>query len=95
MILGKVTGNIWSTRKNEKLRGFKFMIVEKLNPDETPLDEFLIAADSGTGAGIGDKVLVTTGSSARLAVDLDVPIDAMIVGVIDSGAETTRESEGK
>ncbi|MFV0555797.1 MAG: EutN/CcmL family microcompartment protein [Lactovum sp.] len=92
MILGKVTGNIWSTRKNEKLRGFKFMIVERLNSKEQPLNDFLIAADSGTGAGIGDKVLVTTGSSARLAVEEEVPIDAMIVGVIDVEEENSKES---
>ncbi|MDR2976690.1 MAG: EutN/CcmL family microcompartment protein [Streptococcaceae bacterium] len=85
MILGRVTGNIWSTRKNEKLTGLKFMIVERLTPEKTPMNDFLIAADSGTGAGIGDNVLVVTGSSARLAANPEVPIDAMIVGVVDAG----------
>lgn len=86
MILGQVTGNIWSTRKDEKLNGYKFMIVEKLTSDHIKTGRTLIAADNAS-AGIGDTVLVTTGSSARLSLGVEVPIDAVIVGVVDQKEE--------
>jgi ethanolamine utilization protein EutN len=86
MLLGKVTGNLWSTRKDEKLNGWKFMMVEILDQNEKK-QGFLIAADNA-GAGVGDKVLVSQGSAARISAEnLDVPIDAMIVGVVDATEE--------
>lgn len=79
MIIGKVIGSVWSTRKADNLGGLKFMIVE-LN-DKTSL----VACD-GVGVGIGDKVLITCGSSARKLMDLeDAPVDAAIIGIIDEG----------
>lgn len=84
MLLGRVTGSLWSTRKDEKLNGLKFMLVEVWNTmDEAP-QGYLVAADNA-GAGIGDMVLVTQGHAARISAEnLDLPIDAMIVGVVDS-----------
>lgn len=82
MLLGKVTGSVWSTRKDEKLRGLKFMVVDILHHEQ--VSHSLIAADN-VGAGIGDLVLITQGSAARVSAEnLDVPIDAMIIGIIDS-----------
>lgn len=82
MILAKVIGSIVSTVKNEKLVGYKFMIVETIENGRQTGRE-LIAVD-GVGAGIGEKVLITTGSPARLALDRqDAPVDAVIVGIID------------
>lgn len=79
MIIGKVIGNVWATRKADNLSGLKFMIVELKNGTS------LVASD-GVGAGIGDKVLITRGSSARKAMNLeDAPIDAAIIGIIDEG----------
>ncbi len=83
MIIGKVVGNVWATRKDEALKGFKLLVVK-------PLDEYsqidlpsLVATDI-IGAGIGDKVLVVKGSSASRAVNKErLPIDATIVGIID------------
>lgn len=82
MILAKIKGSIVSTVKNEKLVGYKFMIVETIeNGRETGKE--LIAVD-GVGAGIGEKVLIATGSTARLALDrADAPADAVIVGIVD------------
>lgn len=81
MIAGKVIDNIWSTRKASSLVGLKFMLVEVLGGIDA--GRIIIAADT-IGAGIGERVLVCTGSSARkmLAQD-DAPIDAVIVGIID------------
>lgn len=83
MIIGKVTGSIVSTRKNEKLTGSKFMIVE---PVESKLEK-LVAVDD-IGAGIGEYVLVAVGSAARIGCGAEEsPIDAAIVGIIDEGKE--------
>lgn len=82
MILGKVYGSIVSTSKNEKLIGYKFMLVQYIENDKL-VDKYLVAVD-GVGAGIGEKVLVCTGSGARLALDRsDAPVDAAIVGIVD------------
>jgi len=82
MLKGIVIGNIVSTRKQESLVGSKFMEVQLMkNGDLT--DEYVIAIDS-VGAGIGETVLITTGSSARLALrNTSAPADAVIVGIVD------------
>ena len=82
MFVGKVVGSIVSTRKNEKLIGSKFMIVESVMNGKK---ETLVAVDN-VGAGIGEIVLVATGSAARIGCKLsDAPVDAAIVGIVDSG----------
>ena len=84
MIIGKVIGSVVSTRKNEKLVGSKFMIVE--TTAETGDFKRIVAVDN-VGAGIGETVLVATGSAARIGCDQNTaPIDAAIVGIIDSGS---------
>lgn len=81
MIAAKVIDNIWATRKADSLIGMKFMLVEVLGG--TDAGRCIIAADS-ISAGIGDRVLVCCGSSARKMLERDdVPIDAVIVGIID------------
>lgn len=83
MIIGKVVGTVISTRKNADLVGSKFMIVEPIEKMNTGSSERIVAVDN-IGAGIRDIVLVTTGSSARLACgNPDSPIDACIVGIVD------------
>ena len=86
MIIGKVIGSVVSTRKNEKLVGSKFMIVEPIYKEKG--DAKNIVAVDNIGAGIGEFVLVVTGSAARMIADTEkTPIDAAIVGIIDSGEE--------
>lgn len=81
MIAAKVIDNIWATRKADSLRGLKFMLVEVLGGIDA--GRLMIAADT-IGAGIGERVLICTGSSARKMLDRDdVPIDAVIIGIID------------
>ncbi|HHU31870.1 MAG: EutN/CcmL family microcompartment protein [Zhaonellaceae bacterium] len=84
MLIGKVINNIWSTRKDESLVGLKLLIVQVLDSlTEEDGGRILVAVDL-IGAGIGEKVLITQGSSARRMRGFeDVPIDAMIVGIID------------
>ncbi|MBO5363239.1 MAG: EutN/CcmL family microcompartment protein [Clostridia bacterium] len=83
MLRGIIRGHIVSTRKHERLVGSKFMEVQ-LMKNGVLTEEYVIAVDCGVGAGIGETVLVTTGSSARVALaKADVPTDAAIVGIVD------------
>ncbi len=82
MLKGIIRGNIVSTRKQETLVGSKFMEVQIIE-NGSLTDKFVIAIDS-VGAGIGETVLITTGSSARLALhNTSAPADAVIVGIVD------------
>ena len=82
MLRGIIRGNIVSTRKQESLIGSKFMEVEIIENGKLT-GKYIIAIDS-VGAGIGETVLITTGSSARLALhNTQAPADAVIVGIID------------
>lgn len=79
MVIGKVTGSIFSTRKLDSLTGSKLMVVN-IGKGK---DEYVVAIDT-LGAGIGETVLVTMGDSARFACQNEkTPIDAVIVGIVD------------
>ena len=81
MIIGKVVGSIIATRKNDKLIGQKLLVIRPLENMEAK-GEF-VAIDN-VGAGIGEKVLVATGSAARIGCGLEeAPVDAAIVGIVD------------
>lgn len=83
MIIGKVVGTVVSTRKRSELVGSKFMIVDPMDKMDCGGQHRIVAVDS-IGAGIGELVLVVTGSSARLGCgDPDSPVDACIVGIVD------------
>ncbi len=83
MLLGKVIGTIWSTRKDENLVGSKFLIIRQLNLDYTPKDNTVIAIDS-VGAGVGEVVLVAQGSSARQTeITQNKPVDAVVMAIVD------------
>ena len=89
MIIGKVVGSLFSTRKSEKLVGNKFMIVEPVESMRNTGSR-LVAIDI-IGAGIGEYVLVAQGSAARIGCDMaDAPIDAAIVGIIDDGQDWSK-----
>jgi ethanolamine utilization protein EutN len=79
MVIGKVTGSVVSTRKAESLVGSKLMTVNLEGKGK-------IVAIDNLGAGIGETVLVTLGSAARYGCqNHDVPVDAVIVGIVDNG----------
>lgn len=81
MIIGKVVGSVVSTRKNENLVGSKFMVIEPL---ANMSDNNRLVAIDNVGAGIGETVLVATGSAARIGCSMQqCPVDAAIVGIID------------
>ncbi len=83
MILGKVVGTIWATRKDEELVGLKFQIVKHLDLEYKLKDTFVVAVDT-VQAGVGDVVLLCSGSSARqTATTKNKPVDAVIMAVVD------------
>ncbi len=83
MLLGKVIGTVWSTRKDEKLVGSKFLIVRRLDVEKNMKDDFVVAVDS-VGAGVGEVVLYASGSSARQTnITKDKPVDAVIMAIVD------------
>jgi len=83
MVLGKVVGTVWATRKDDDLVGMKFQIVKHIDLNYKVKETFVVAVDT-VQAGVGDVVLVTSGSSARqTAITKNKPVDAVIVAVID------------
>jgi len=90
MILARVEGSVVATKKNPKMTGSKFLVVRPLVIDSPDASEFkpgssTIVAVDALGAGRGEVVLVVQGSSARLAAeDKDSPVDAVIIGIVDS-----------
>lgn len=86
MLTAKLIGNIWSTRKAESLNGFKLMHAEIIGGG-TDTGRRIIVVDN-ISAGIGDRVIITTGSSARRMLgDDQIPVDAVVVGIIDEDCD--------
>jgi ethanolamine utilization protein EutN len=84
MFLGKVIGSVWATQKEEGMDNLKLMIVQPLDFRDRESGQTVIAADR-IGAGVGEKVIVSRGSPARILFsNRQVPVDAMIVGIVDS-----------
>ena len=80
MLLGRVKGNIVSTRKCKDLVGYKLLIIE---PYYGSKKDTFVAVDR-LGAGIGELVLVATDYAVRMGLDQEAPIDALVVGIVDS-----------
>ena len=84
MILARVVGTVVATRKDEKLLGTKLLVVRAQDPHGKDEASYLVAVDT-VDAGLGDRVLVVSGSSARMASGLkDCPVDAAVIGIIDN-----------
>ncbi len=87
MFLAKVIGNVVATQKNEKFEGMKLLLLQPyIHKDRAlvPSGSSVVAIDT-VGAGTGECVLFTQGSSARLTqTTKDSPVDAVIVGIVDT-----------
>jgi ethanolamine utilization protein EutN len=84
MQLARVVGTVVSTRKDERLQGAKLLVVRTVDPHGKDEAAYMVAVDT-VDAGVRDNVLAVTGSSARMASGLkDCPVDAAIVGVVDT-----------
>ena len=83
MILGKVIGTVWATRKDEQLRGMKLQLVREIEADGSDKSRVVVAVDS-VGAGVGETVLFAQGSSARQTeLTKNKPVDAVITSIVD------------
>jgi ethanolamine utilization protein EutN len=84
MTLGRVVGTVVSTRKDERLRGFKLLVVRGVDPDGKEKANYVVAVDT-VDAGIGELVILVSGSSARMSAGCeDRPVDAAVVGIVDT-----------
>jgi len=83
MLLAKIVGTVVATRKDPRLVSNKLMVVRGVDPKGKADGNYLVAVDT-VDAGVGETVLVVSGSSARMASGLkDCPVDAAIVGIVD------------
>jgi microcompartment protein CcmK/EutM len=93
MFLAKVVGNVVSTHKNPGFEGMKLLLIQphiKKDQELVPSGSSIVAVDS-LGAGAGEMVMFTQGSSARMTESTrDAPVDAVIIGIVD-----TVELDGK
>jgi microcompartment protein CcmK/EutM len=84
MKIALVIGSTISTIKDNAISGRKLLIVRDADTGGKERGEPYVAVDT-VSAGTGDLVLVTDGSSARYTNQTtNAPVDAVIVGVIDS-----------
>jgi microcompartment protein CcmK/EutM len=83
MILARIVGTVVATRKDPRLVSSKLLVARPMDPYGKAEGNYLVAVDT-VDAGVGDRVLIVSGSSARMAAGLkDCPIDAAVVGVVD------------
>ncbi len=84
MILAKIVGTVVATRKDDRLVSNKLLVARPMDPHGKAEGTYLVAVDT-VDAGVGETVLIVSGSSARMATGMkDVPVDAAVVGIIDN-----------
>jgi len=84
VIIAKVVGTVVATRKDERLVSSKLLVARPIDPSGKADGNYLVAIDT-VDAGFGETVLIVSGSSARMAAGLkDCPVDAAIVGIVDT-----------
>jgi microcompartment protein CcmK/EutM len=83
VLLAKIVGTVVATRKDPRLVSNKLLVARPVDPRGKPDGGYLVAVDT-VDAGVGETVLIVSGSSARLASGMkDCPVDATIVGIVD------------
>jgi len=84
MLLARVVGTVVATRKDPRLVSNKLLVARPVDPKGKMEGSYLVAVDT-VDAGVGETVLIVSGSSARMASGMkDCPVDAAIVGIIDT-----------
>jgi ethanolamine utilization protein EutN len=85
MLLGKVVGCVWATKKNTTLKGLRLLMVQPFSLTGRHTIPPLVAADPLVGAGIGETVIVAYGKPARDAIDRGdrITCQLAVVGIVD------------
>ena len=84
MLLAKIVGTVVATRKDPRLVSNKLLVARAVDPAGKVEGGYLVAVDT-VDAGVGETVLIVSGSSARLAAGMkDCPVDAAVVGIVDA-----------
>ena len=84
MKIARITGTVTATAKNASLVGHKLLVCDVVDGKGKVVEPANVAVDA-VGAGVGDQVLISTGSAARLPTQLSgAPVDAVIVAIIDT-----------
>ncbi len=83
MILAKIVGTVVATRKDPRLVSSKLLVARPVDPRGKAEGSYLVAIDT-VDAGVGETVLIVSGSSARMASGMkECPVDAVVVGIVD------------
>ncbi|MQA29521.1 MAG: ethanolamine utilization protein EutN [Luteitalea sp.] len=84
MLLAKIVGTVVATRKDPRLVSSKLLIARPMDPRGKAEGSYLVAIDT-VDAGVGETVLIVSGSSARMASGLkECPVDAAVIGIVDN-----------
>ena len=84
MILARIVGTVVATRKDARLVSNKLLVARTVDPRGRADGNYLVAVDT-VDAGVGETVLIVSGSSARMASGMkDCPVDAVVVGIVDT-----------
>ncbi len=88
MLVGRVVGEVWSTKKHETLVGLRLLMIDPIEGESTaksgrPMG--LIVAADPVGAGVGEEVVVAYGRAGRVAIGRghDIAVEAAVVGIVD------------
>lgn len=83
MLLARIVGTVVATRKDPRLVASKLLLARPVDPNGQNEGNHLVAIDT-VDAGVGEMVLIVSGSSARMAAGMkDLPVDAVVVGIVD------------
>jgi microcompartment protein CcmK/EutM len=84
MQLAEVIGTVVATRKEESLRGVKLLVLKTVDVNQKPVGSYVVAVDA-VGAGVGELVIYASGSSSRMTeLTKERPVDAIVMGIVDS-----------
>jgi ethanolamine utilization protein EutN len=95
MLLARVIGNIWSTKKKDEISALRLLLIQPLGEDLKPAGNVIVAADE-IGAGFEEMVIVTRGAPAMQAFSKEklIPVDAVVIGIVDN-LEMADEAAGR
>jgi ethanolamine utilization protein EutN len=84
LLLARIVGTVVATRKDPRLVSNKLLLARPIDPTGKAEGNYLVALDT-VDAGVGETVLIVSGSSARMAAGMkDTPVDAAVVGIVDT-----------